>query len=371
MAPNDDGYRYNSDLLADPADVTQARIRFPNLMHVLEHRELIDEFGNYDRPANQAKKDGRDWGVIAVMLGSIALMVAAAAPLLKDLPEDCARLLECLAALCGVASVVLGIRGVLWSRAKAKWLKNRLVTERLRQFHFQAMVFRWNELVASLSGKPAEDNYRKQREAWFATFKARIIDGREPEFTDLVSENPASGPWLFNEGTPAAVADPGPALGEQIFAAYRELRIEYQLGYANLKLGEASGFLPTTIRAQIKFFSNMALFGIAALLIIHLLIAGAFAIGGRSLEPPPWVNVVAIWIAIAALAMRALEEGLQPARELERYRTYRADLHQILQRFNHASTIPERLETMREMEQLSFDEMVDFLKTHNEARYVM
>jgi hypothetical protein len=76
-------------------------------------------------------------------------------------------------------------------------------------------------------------------------------------------------------------------------------------------------------------------------------------------------------LIIAVLVTRALEEGLQPARELERYTRYRAALVSLLGRFDRARAADEKIRIMQETERLSYSEMRGFLKTHFEARYVL
>lgn len=370
-----DGHRFNDDLLANPTDIAEARKRFPALMHVLDDPEVRWLFLEYDEPANAAKKASRKWGPVAILLASLALFGAAAAPLFHGLSDETAKAIEWLTAVSGVASIAIGVWGLLWFRAKVTWLQNRLVTERLRQFHFQAFICRINDIIESLASDAAAKTYVEKRVAWFADFRARVINGRLAEFTDLVSDNPTIAPWLYSPCAPilknaGKVASDDPVL-KQIFDAYCALRIRHQLRYSGYKLSEATGILPTSIRAQIKLFSNTALFAIVALLLIHLGIAVTVLLGGKVFSPPQWIHVIVIWIAIIALAARALEEGLQPTRELERYRRYGFAVKKILDSFEAAKSPLERLELMREMEQLVFDEMVDFLKTHNEARYVM
>ena len=64
-----------------------------------------------------------------------------------------------------------------------------------------------------------------------------------------------------------------------------------------------------------------------------------------------------------ALAFRALQEGLQPEREIERYRHYRAGIRAIRDRFDQASSPAEKFEVMQEMERLTFDEFVHLART--------
>jgi hypothetical protein len=136
-------------------------------------------------------------------------------------------------------------------------------------------------------------------------------------------------------------------------------------------------------RLQEVRFSYSILLCILAIFVIHLWIAISIAMGGRI----PWVesllfhyesesaginiHIVVIWVAIAALAVRALQEGLQPEREIERYRHYRAGVRAVRDRFDQASSPAEKLEVMLEMERLSFDEFRNFLRSNNEARFVI
>jgi uncharacterized membrane protein YbhN (UPF0104 family) len=115
--------------------------------------------------------------------------------------------------------------------------------------------------------------------------------------------------------------------------------------------------------------ANASLFCILVLFVIHLIVAIAIASGvhiGTS-----WVHVIAIWLAIFALAARALEEGLQPSREFERYRHYRSGVQAIRDQFDSATSPNEKIRIMEQMERLSFEEMRNFLRTSNEARFVM
>lgn len=83
------------------------------------------------------------------------------------------------------------------------------------------------------------------------------------------------------------------------------------------------------------------------------------------------INVVIIWIALAALATRAVEQGLQPEREAERYQQYRSGVRAVLEQFDAAASQDEKIRIMRDMERLAFDEMRNFLITNERARFVM
>jgi len=79
----------------------------------------------------------------------------------------------------------------------------------------------------------------------------------------------------------------------------------------------------------------------------------------------------AVAFAVIALAARTLEEGLQAHRDVGRYRTYDAALRRLGDRYRQAVDNAERRAVFVELEELCFDEMVGFLKSHHEARFLM
>jgi hypothetical protein len=327
-----------------------------------------NEFHRFDELANGAKKRGRRWGLVAIALGTLALLIAAATPKAWEL--------GLVAAICGVVSIGVGFGGALYAGAKWRWLCNRVMTERLRQFHFQAFVCRWKEILGSLAGPEAARRYREQREIWFNRFMAPFLGQLDAELTDLLDDESGSKCWLH----PLPSHPPGPGEDsniEELFAAYRELRIMHQLHYANYQLRSEQNTLSWSLRLQERMFSYTTLIAILVMLLIHLWIALSIAFGAylpeRLMPESAGVDVhtVVIWVAIVALAVRALQEGLQPEREIERYRHYRAGVRAIRDRFDEAASPAEKLQVMMEMERLSFDEFRNFLCSNNEARFVI
>jgi hypothetical protein len=71
------------------------------------------------------------------------------------------------------------------------------------------------------------------------------------------------------------------------------------------------------------------------------------------------------------LVVRAFEQGLQPEREIERYQQYRSAVQSVLERFEKAETVVEKLNSMRQMERVAFDEMRNFLLTSDRSSFVV
>jgi hypothetical protein len=287
-----------------------------------------------------------------------------------------------VAALFGVTSIWIGLFGVLYAGSKRRWLCNRLMTERLRQFHFQSFICRWSEVSASLTGVDAAEEYLKKRKTWFDNFLATLPAHLGSELTDILDDESQSKCWLHP--SPESLAPTVvPRDLEPLFAAYRELRIMHQLHYANYKLRSDGHSLSWSPRLQDGVFSYVLLLCILVILAVHLWIAFSVLLdnhlpgltsflfdyesGNAGIDVHVWV----IWIAIVALATRALQEGLQPEREIERYRHYRASIRAIRDRFDQAISPAAKYETMVEMERLSYDEFRNFLLSSNEARFVI
>jgi hypothetical protein len=78
-----------------------------------------------------------------------------------------------------------------------------------------------------------------------------------------------------------------------------------------------------------------------------------------------------ILIAITSATVRALQQGLQPEREVERYQQYRSALQAMRRQFEAAPSASEKIEVMQRMEHIAFDEMRNFLLTNQRSSFAM
>lgn len=370
-------HRFNDDLLANEGDLERAEHLYPDIVHVLNHPELRQLFSSYDVPANEAKRRSRKAGVAAVILVTASLMLLALEPILRLYSEHAGQYqallkwvehtLVYVSAGLAVAGAIFGLLGVLFRRAKNEWLHRRLMTERLRQFHFQTLVRRIPEIVASLQGDRAVAKFIEQRKAWLATFNLRHEGKLNAEFNLILEGGDREHFWLH----PAPKVDDETLakVPENLFKAYRELRIVHQLQYATHRLSEGDTLLPALPRPQAETFSRISMIAVVTIVALHIGIGVAVLKQGEMVAT--WLASVAIMVAIATLAIRTLEEGLKPEREVERYRHYQFSVLAVRDRFCAASTPREKIQVMEEMERLVFDEMCDFMETHAHARFVM
>ena len=143
----------------------------------------------------------------------------------------------------------------------------------------------------------------------------------------------------------------------------------HQIGYADHMLRRDHRLFSTAPRDQAEVLSTLGFLCVALLCAIHV---GVILL--VLFSPSTWSVVgaaassIAILLALSGLAVRALEQGLQPEREVERYRQYRSALHAVRDRYDQAASQSEKIGYMREMERLSFDEMRNFLITKCSGR---
>jgi hypothetical protein len=159
----------------------------------------------------------------------------------------------------------------------------------------------------------------------------------------------------------------------QLFRAYRRLRFEEQIGYAEHKLrtsNVSAKLIGAPLRNQREGLHAIWTVAFGALVALH----GGIVIGTLACwcaVRNPWLPVVSIWLALFALGVRTLEEGLRLSQEIERYEDYRAEVSDAFTRFDHASTTEDKLRVMMDMEQIAFDEMRSFLRTASESSFVL
>src|SRR5262249_23617997 len=140
-----------------------------------------NEFVSWDVRANRMKAKSRRCGVAAVLLATVALLVAAFEQVIHAaLPHGGAwdmvpKYLAGGAAVAGVIAVAIGYFGVLYRTSKEQWLHYRLITERLRQWHAQSLVGQIPAILAAAHSEGERAKFRERRAAQFDEFKRQTI----------------------------------------------------------------------------------------------------------------------------------------------------------------------------------------------------
>jgi len=361
-------YTFNTDLLLSEADRAEAKSEFPSVYFGLDNEILREAFLPYDSRANIAKTRSRRWGVFAVLLATGALLLAGGELLFHGLPKNQVRLIAGIGGIAGIVSVVIGVFGVMYRSRKDRWLKDRLATERLRQLHFQNYIYGAQDILSGIDDQEAENAFLRKRLEGFDTFSKNVLQNLEKRLHHIVhSEDPGEG-ILVDSKLPNLASDH--SYLNQYFNAYEVLRFNRQIGYCDLLLRRRKGFWKHAPVRQAQILAGIAMACVLSILLLHgLVFLGAIA--NVAWMKGPLVHVFAIWAAIIALTARTFEEGFQPEREIERMRQYRLSLKRIYNRFKNTSSPMEKLEAMEDLEKLAYEEMVLFLKSNYEAKFVM
>jgi hypothetical protein len=69
--------------------------------------------------------------------------------------------------------------------------------------------------------------------------------------------------------------------------------------------------------------------------------------------------------------LHPISTTLIPLSPASRYRAYRDAARNILERFDKATTMSRALHAMKEMEELSYDETIAFLRSNRDSTYAM
>jgi hypothetical protein len=362
--------KYNDDLLLTPADRSLAAEAFRGLFPVLDFPELRSLFKTHDELANGAKRARRRLGLAAIVAGVIALLAASADPLYHDLPAPWPAVIGGAAGALGICSILIGSFGIFDARSKRTWLDNRLMTERLRQFQFQTLVYRAPSVLASVASAAAAAVFQEQRRPWLAVFELSHNAHLSARLRQVLDDD-AEEYFLLHQPTgPESQFPPHHPDLEILFSVYRELRLEHQIQYANARLGRDEPLVSSAVR-QHEILRTVSLVSIFVVLLAEVAIAFSIVPHWGTLVRSAWLHVAVLWFAVAALGARAFEEGLQPGREIERYSRYRATMQHLETQFDGASDPAEKFRVMRETERLVYQEMRGFLRTHEEARFLV
>jgi hypothetical protein len=267
-------------------------------------------------------------------------------------------------------------------------------------------------LLPGDKGNGLRVKFRSDRQRLFNQFVSEFESNTAARFNSVIGSYGETDFWLHSSAGPILPNIPGRSMGrgtEQaenidieipdtqpgaagdepvrirsqelslFFEAYLHLRIRHQMGYADYKLGNDHKFFSALPVRQAEILEAVTKIGIAWLFLIHLVVFSVAGIGlwvgkptGLITESVSHIFSIAIVVlAFMGLGVRAFQQGLQPEQEIERYQHYRSAVQSVLEQFQKAETVVEKLNSMRQMERVAFDEMRNFLLTSDRSSFVV
>lgn len=357
----------NGDLLVGDDERKFFARHHRRAMVLFDWAELRARFAEHDPEAARFRTRSRRSGVAAVACGAASLLLMSALPF----AGTSADLIGALAALLSIASGLLGYTGVLSGRAKMRWLNHRFWTERMRQLHFQIIANNLPLAVAAMSDADARRRWRRLRAGELDRF-AHLVMAPFAETLERMRDDLADDrPWL-NDAWAAPAPVPAPADGPpgdaaELFEILRRHRFGIQRRYASLKL--APGLYSPRSRARMARAASDAL---TVLILLFAAGLGGLLAAGESLGSTAGMLLVAASGACSAIvvALRAIDEGMQLRSETERLEWYRAAVEALERRYVSADAA-QKVEILRDMERLSYQELRWFTVSFCNARFIM
>lgn len=347
-------HRFNHDLLIDHEDREVAKARWPALAGVLVNKELVDAFRIPERAAAAYKRRIQWAGTVSVLLALFCFVAGVCELSGAHWPERYAVWLGFLA-LASLAAAYLASRFCSWRR---RWLVNRFIAERLRQWHFMRLL-KGRNVACALGHGEERSNHGDDRHGELSVFMADLRNSAAARMA------------AFRDGTqevePLAARAEWPA-GEQraqVVDAYYTLRLRHQLDFATHKLSlDDRTFVGLSGQHLRSLTDGLAAFTLFASVV--LVVASSFSTVGAT-----WRIAAAILIlALSGVAVRAWRDGLAVGEDIERYQDYRRRLELLLARWKAAANDDDRLETALNVEETVADELRRFLQAHQAAQFL-
>jgi hypothetical protein len=366
--------KFNNDLLIGESDIEQAKLLFPRVLPLLDYPKLKERFSAYDRLANRARLIVRSLGFMGVFGATVALLAIVT----KDLwPRDPggaepSRWLGLSIEVAGMIAAIIAVGGLWLGPWKTAWLTSRLMTERMRQWHFQLFVRRGQEVEKGLRTPVGLEAFKQQREVWFAKFISEYENNPGGKLRGFIADQHHPETWLHPKG-PAYTA--GSTESADVFEALQHLRFNHQYNYASYKLQNTTdknfwAFLRWPEPLQLRIFEGGANFCFGFALILSMLLVVGHV---RPMAPAivQTLNALAIGVALLGAALHSLQDGLALEQEVERYHGYLAQTGQLAVRFQEADHAREKLALMEELELAAAEEMRGFLRSQRKAKFVL
>jgi hypothetical protein len=393
MAGQED-FEYNDEFFFDATTRQRAAADFSDIWFALHSEKMAAEFRKNDDETKRLKAEFQLWGFGVVILAVIALSLAAVEPtFLRPATEAgylhsaTSEIVASVGGLAGVASVLMGYFGMGFAGRKLRWLRTRLLCERIRQWRWQHFCAHIPEIVEASADKIRRDEFASRRDLEFSKFVENLKAGQEAALRTILSpaaESPDA-VWAqadFKIGlqrieTLHAIESSKPLGNDpasQLIAAYKNARIGAQKRYARYLVRDSGPFTthPAIQRAWLHKRGVALLLAIFTLhiLVLALVLAGIFPFHSPAIVTAT-MNVSAVILALVALGLRAAEDGLRPSEHLGRLKGYLAEVSSIEEAFDEAATAGAKRDLMIALEKASYKEMVDFLQAGNRSQYVM
>lgn len=381
MSRKGDGeFEFNDEFFYTESSRKHLFSRFPNVGFALYDPDISAVFSEIDKVALKQKRYIQYMGFFTILLAFGALFFAALdIAVLSQLSRDgvidptYTKWVAGVAALMGIFGFVIGVAGLGVGKRKMLWLANRMAAERIRQWRWIYLTNNRASIQECGTNKKKQENFLTEYKKHFDIFYDTLEKNKMAIFESIIegSENYDNSSWFTNTSvsTSGLLQHASGSISEEFFDAYKEIRIGGQLRYASYIVNEKGPFWSHPAR-QKNILHSASWLAIAVILGLHILVS-AGVVSGIGEFKSIYVHLATVTMALLALALKAIEEGLGPDEQLRRCRGYRESVINTNETFLKAKVDAGKLAAIDSMERHAFEEMQDFLNSNNAAKYVM
>jgi len=328
--------------------------QFPQLTKLLDNPDISGRFAKSEITANQSKRWFNAFGLSSLGLIIVMLLIAAWRPFIHKAGIATPAWMLWLSATAGFASFAMLITSTYVFGFQEKWLYNRFVTERLRQWKFQQLLDgRFVELSVT---NPHEFESELEKRWVTAQFDVLEKPGTMEDFLDAEDFR------LFVRPSVSANTE----LARTVADAYQMLRLDYQAKYLSFKKHTLGTLDVWTSGIGKLTFLLAGLMALSEIVIVALVPS----VSHESILS--WLfGVLALSLALISVAVRIVRSAKAISEETERYTTKWVLLKTLAERFYRDANPEMRLECMVETERVCVEELREFIRTFRKSDYLI
>lgn len=360
----------NTDIGINADDDAYFRRQYPDISDFVIWPALRDAFTEHEDEAKALKTGSRRNSFLAITLIvlSLTLFLLNNSGFFTDVTPNAVLItLRVVAVILLILAIFCG-KGILFGRKRDQWLTHRVIAERIRQFHFQYLL---SHAASICSGGAVQRNAVLRERDRALEKMLRRVDA--PDYKQKVRDDGSLEEARLIPLDEADLRDDGSPRARQLKDFWTEMRFEWQSGYATGQLDrKSSSFLLfgslADQKAALGTLEYTATLGIVVLQVAVAVI--------QFLTPPDWalqlpVLVISL-LAVAIVGLKAYEDGVNLSEDVSRNRTYAAYASKLLRDFKDARAKHDgqaEFRAMREMEDVAYFELQQFLHVHSAARF--
>ena len=354
----------NDDLLFTQEQRDLIEAEFPGAVEVFDFPELRAHFGQFDAEANLSRRRRQRRGLTVILIAGLGATLSALLPLFELLGADISRWFLFASAIVSAVGLAWGATLILSDPSKERWLEYRLRTERLRQFHFQLLLSDPDLAARAMRDHDARREWKAHRRAALKHFEAWLAKPASGEVAAVVDDVNHRRTW-FTEAWSHFPQVSGKIDLSDYLTVMRRQRIEVQLAYVRDKLAPGIGSPETRLKLAGMLSWGLTISTVALTCLFAILV---FEGVGENLFFHAGLPSLIALVGVFSIIVRVISEGYHLRGDRDRYSWYRDALEEVDAQLRDPNPLV-RIDSLREVEEISYREMREFLKAHDEARF--